>query len=66
MSTAFWFSALVMLSGTLWLYRKFSEAIRLKAVMGMYRVRDGLVYLVASGRLAEDSRVFQHYTGGCP
>jgi hypothetical protein len=43
------------------MYFVFRLTLRKKACFAMYAVRDDLVYLVASGKLDEDGRVFRHY-----
>jgi hypothetical protein len=58
---AFWLNAAIFGVSLLVLYKFFLSIIRKRACFRMYAVRDDLVYLVASGVLDEDNKVFQHY-----
>lgn len=58
---AFWLNAAVFGVALVAVYAAFLKTIRKKACFDMYAVRDDLVYLVVSGALNEDGRVFQHY-----
>lgn len=46
---------------SIWLYKGFVDASRLKAKYLLYAVRDKLVYLVAMEELSENDPIFQEY-----
>ena len=52
---------LLLVAASAFLYRKYIEAARLKTQFKLFAVRDGLVFLDASGAIKEDNPVFEYH-----
>lgn len=60
-NSVFWIHAAVLAAAFAVAYVFYMRTLRLQAKYRLYKVRDDFVYLVASGQIEEDSRVFGHY-----